>query len=194
MILALIRHATTDWNAQGRLQGRVDRPLAPGGRAEVATWRLPPDLADADRQTSPLARARETARLLFGAEVPVEPRLIEMAWGAWEGRTIADLKADPGLDFAAREARGLDFQPPAGESPRQLQARLRPWLAERAAAGRDTVAITHHGVARAVLALATGWNMIGRGPGKLHRGCAHLFTLADDGTLTLHRLNRKLTP
>ena len=84
--LVLIRHGATQWNLDGRIQGRADPPLAPEGRAEVSAWRLPPDLADDPGfgdwvwLTSPLARARETAALLHAAPVSVEPALIEMDW------------------------------------------------------------------------------------------------------------------
>jgi probable phosphoglycerate mutase len=38
----------------------------------------------------------ETARLL-GLEPEPEPRLIEMDWGAWEGRSLAALRAELGM-------------------------------------------------------------------------------------------------
>ena len=57
--LALLRHGPTDWNALGRTQGRVDRPLSPEGRERVRTWCLPDELAEYHWVTSPLRRARE---------------------------------------------------------------------------------------------------------------------------------------
>src|SRR3546814_15044213 len=63
--------------------------------------------------------------------------------------------------MAANEARGLDFRPPGGESPRDVQDRLRPLLAELAAAGADVVAVSHKGVLRALYALASGWDLRG---------------------------------
>ena len=96
----------------------------------------------------------ETARLL-GLDPKPEPRLIEMAWGEWEGqeprRRCAPSSATA---MAENEARGLDFRPPGGESPRDVQARLRPLLAELE---RPTIFVTHKGVLRALYALATGW-------------------------------------
>ena len=62
-------------------------------------------------------------------DATVEPALIETDWGHWEGRTLAELRQRHGGEMAALEARGLDFRPPGGESPRDVQARLASWLA-----------------------------------------------------------------
>ncbi len=190
--LAVLRHGPTDWNAEGRLQGRRDLPLSAAGRARVAAWRLPPEVAGFRWVASPLRRARETARLLAGGPVADEPRLIEMDWGSWEGRRLADLRAELGAAMAANEARGLDFRPAGGESPREVQARLRPWLAEIAAAGAPVAAVTHKGVIRALLALATGWDMTGRPPVRLDWQAVHLFRLEGGGRPALERANLSL--
>ena len=178
--LILLRHAPTDWNADRRLQGRADTPLSNAGRAVFATFRLPERYRRRIWHVSPLRRARETAALL-DLEAAVEPALIEMDWGAYESKTLAELSAEYGDAFAANEARGLDFQPPGGESPRQVQDRLQPWL-QRIAAGREDVgAITHKGVIRAILAQAYDWPMVGKPPLKLDWHCLHEFLIAPDG-------------
>ncbi len=186
--LALVRHSPTDWNEQGLVQGHSDIPLGDTGRALAARWRLPADLAGFTLVSSPLRRAVETARIIAG-EPAIEPRLIEMDWGAWEGRRLSDLRRELGDLMAAWEAKGLDFRAPDGESPRQVQARLRPWLAEVAARGEATLAFCHNGVIRAVYALATGWDMTDKAPQKLREATAHLFTLAADGSPGVARLN-----
>ncbi len=187
--LALIRHAPTAWNESGRLQGRADVPLSPQGRAAAARLRPPAMLAGADWVSSPLVRARDTARLMGGSRVVIEPRLTEMDWGRWEGRTLVALRAELGEAMVENEARGLDFRPDGGESPRDVQARLAPWLAEAAASGHALVAVTHKGVIRAILARATSWNMTGKPPERLAWNRAHLFTLAADGALAVEKLN-----
>jgi broad specificity phosphatase PhoE len=184
--LALIRHAPTEWNGQGRLQGRRDPPLDPSA---VPNWRVPPELAGFRWLSSPLRRAVETARLIGVTDVAVEPRLTEMDWGDWEGRTLAELRARLGPALADNEAAGLDFRPSGGESPRHVQARLTPLFAELADAGRATAAITHKGVIRAVLALATGWDMRGKAPAPLSWSAAHLFRLDAAGRPSVERLN-----
>src|SRR3546814_16815565 len=77
--------------------------------------------------------------------------------------------------MAANEARGLDFRPPGGESPRDVQDRLRPLLAELADAGEDVVAVSHKGVLRALYALASGWDLRGKPATKLAAACAPAF-------------------
>jgi probable phosphoglycerate mutase len=187
-LLALIRHMPTVWNAAGRLQGVRDTPLA-----EPLDWRLPPDLTGFGLLSSPLARAVETARRL-GVDPQIDPRLGEMAWGEWEGKTLAALRARLGPAMTALEERGLDFRAPGGESPREVQARVRPLLAEIAARGTPTAAVTHKGVIRAVLALATGWDMLGKPPHRLSWSAAHLFRLDPAGQPRIAQLNLPLEP
>ncbi len=187
--LALIRHLPTAWNRERRLQGRADPPIDPAAAPEL---RLPEALAGFRVLSSPLRRAVETAAWLGIAEIAIEPRLVEMDWGEWEGATLAGLRARLGPEMAAREAQGLDFRPPGGESPRDVQARLVPLLAEIAAAGRPTAAITHNGVIRAVFSLATGWDMRGKPPARLRWPAAQLFRLDRDGRPAVERLNLAL--
>jgi len=122
----------------------------------------------------------------------IEPRLKEMSYGEWEGRRLQDLRAELGEAMVENEARGLDFRPAGGESPRELQQRLSPWLAEVAHGGRPTLAVTHHGVVRALLSLATGWDMTGRPPKKLTWGAIQLFRLGEGGKVDIDRLNVSL--
>lgn len=189
--LLVLRHGPTGWSAERRIQGWEDPPLSPEGRAAVVAWRLPPAWRDRAWWSSPLRRCVETARLL-GLDPRIEPALIEMDWGPWSGRTLAELRREQPAETARREAMGLDFRAPGGESPREVQARLRPWLARVAAEGRPAGAVCHKGVIRALYAAATGWDMMGRAPDRLDSGRGHLFTLAPDGTPSVDRLNLPL--
>jgi probable phosphoglycerate mutase len=181
--LLLIRHGATAWNAAGRMQGRADIGLSAAGRAEVARWRLPPEWEGARWLVSPLRRARETAALLGVAAAQVEPRLIEMDWGAWEGRTAAELRAAG--ELAAEERRGLDLRPPGGESPREVMARLADLAAALAGDPTPVVAVCHQGAIRAALALATGWEMRTRPPLRLRRDEALALLCLPEGRLQL---------
>ena len=191
-LLALIRHGATAWNEAGHIQGRADIPLSETGRRGLAGLRPPPALEEAVWVTSPLRRAAETAKLLGAGAAKTEARLIEMDWGAWEGHTLAELRAELGPAMRHNEDRGLDFTPPGGESPREVQARLGPWLHEIAEANAPTVAVTHKGVIRAVFALAMGWDMTGKPPVRLDWACAHLFALDVRGVPRPERLNQPL--
>jgi broad specificity phosphatase PhoE len=192
-LIVALRHAPTAWNRDKRLQGRTDVALDEEGIAVAARWRIDPAWAGYRILSSPLQRARMTAAILFpDVEIGIDRRLIEMDFGTWEGQSLAELRAEPGGNAAEREALGLDFRAPGGESPREVQARLRPLLARLAELERPTVLVTHKAVIRALYALATGWTMIGKPPTKLRPQCAHLFRLEQDGTPVVERLNASL--
>jgi broad specificity phosphatase PhoE len=184
ILLALIRHAPTAWSIEGRMQGRADVPLA----SPPPDWHWPGALDGFRVIASPLRRAVETARLL-GVSAEPEPLLTEMDWGDWEGETLAALRARLGREMDDAEAAGLDFRPPGGESPRDVQARVAPLLRDIARGGEPVAAITHKGVIRAILAQATGWDMLGKPPARLGWEAAHLFWLDRAGAPRVERLN-----
>jgi probable phosphoglycerate mutase len=191
--LVAIRHAPTEWNAAKRLQGRTDVALGAEGIVAAKAWRAGPGWAQYRVLASPLKRAQETARLLFpGREVVLDPRLMEMDFGSWEGKTLAELRETPGAAAKERESLGLDFSAPGGETPRQVQARIQPLLNEIAAAGVPTIIVTHKAVLRALLSLATGWTFLGKPPVKLKADSAHLFRLDRDGKLSVEKMNLSL--
>ncbi|MGE0154865.1 MAG: histidine phosphatase family protein [Reyranellaceae bacterium] len=193
-LLAVIRHGPTEWNAARKLQGMADVPLSAEGRALVATWRLPAEFRTWRLLSSPLSRAQETARLLGAPRVPIlEPLLREMSFGDWEGFTVKELAAAGDADeFQALADKGLDMLPPNGESPRMVIERLQTLLARLAQEGEPTVAVCHKGVIRALLALATGWPMLGRQPVKLDWSALHCFRLDAEGAPRLERINVSL--
>lgn len=185
----MLRHAETQWTRDGRIQGRTDISLSPEGKDKLRALAVPREWRNAKVVSSPLRRCLETATVLGLTRVVSDARLAEMSWGDWEGRRIEDLRAELGDAMQANEARGLDFTPPGGESPRMVFERVRGLLAEIAAAGQPTLAIAHRGVIRAIFANACGWEMRGRAPQKLDWKSVHVFRLAQDGMPALHRLN-----
>lgn len=203
--IALLRHAPTDWNAARRLQGRTDVALSPAGRAMAGQWRLPklPGAAWAERRwiSSPLVRCRETAELMLRSmnrsmdapPLELDDRLIERSFGDWEGDTLADLRRRYGAQMEEWEAKGWDFRPPGGESPRDVLQRSMSLLRERLQHGRDLVCVTHRSVLRALYAHARGWDMLGKPPEKLRDGCVHLFRFSAAG-LEIVGLNQPLEP
>lgn len=186
----MIRHARTEWNEQGRIQGRTDLPLSVEGRKRALAWRLPGGARTLRWYVSPLERARETARQIGLSAMPDE-RLVEMCWGEWEGKRLEELRS-AGLLTPEMEGLGLDLRPPGGESPRDVQTRLRPWLKEIGPCRRSLGAVTHNGVIRALYALASGWDMRSDPPVKLLTNCAHQFRISQDGTPQVEILNISL--
>jgi broad specificity phosphatase PhoE len=192
--LALLRHGPTAWSAERRLQGCCDLPLSPAGRQAVASWQLPREVDRFTWTTSALKRARETAALLGHGDARVDARLNEMNFGEWEGRRLAELAAELGPAMQELEDRGLDFRAPGGESPREVQQRLAPFLLETGRGGIDRLAVVHKGVIRALYALATGWPMVNKPPHRLLEFGLHMFAVAADGGISMSRLNLPVLP
>ena len=147
---------------------------------------MPPGFSKARCVTSPLKRARETARLLGLRAEWTDPRLMEMNWGEFEGKRLVDLRASLGTDMADLEGRGLDFRPPGGESPREVAGRLASFCTDMALeGGGDVLAVAHKGLLRAALVIACGWDMLGKPPVKFDPERALLLDIASDGSLSL---------
>ncbi len=187
--LWVLRHGQTAWSATKRLQGRRDIGLDEVGLQQAVNWQLPEETKSNEWFTSPLQRCRQTVKCLRIENATIEPRLIEMDWGEWEGHTRSELRKTVPDRLVREEAKGLDLQPPSGESPRTVQARLRPWLDERSKAPADTGAVTHRGVIRALYALATGWDMCGMPPDNLNWNAIHCFNLSAAGNVSVSQLN-----
>lgn len=183
--ILILRHGPTQWNADKRIQGHSDIPLGPQGQDVVRNWQIPKTFINFDCTTSPLSRAQETARLLNLSPQP-NAALTEMSWGEWEGQSLADLRAKLGDEMTQNESRGLDFCPPGGESPRDVQNRLKPWLKSLST---STIVVAHRGIIRALYALANGWDMQTKSPERIEKFAAHLFSLDDLGQPTIERLN-----
>ncbi|MEX0278286.1 MAG: histidine phosphatase family protein [Ruegeria sp.] len=186
--LALLRHGHTSWNRAGKIQGRSDIPLDADARSELAGYCLPPGWDQAKLWSSPLERAVETARLVAGRDPVPSPALMEMNWGAWEGKRGADLIETPDSGYRHIEDWGWDFRPPNGESPADLWTRLQPWLS---ALRHDNLAVCHIGIMRVILAKAWGWDFQGPAPFKIKRN--RLFVL-DLGPMRPHADPVRLIP
>ncbi|MBN9569940.1 MAG: histidine phosphatase family protein [Alphaproteobacteria bacterium] len=189
MQLALIRHGPTEWNAQGRIQGRIDTPLSAEGRAKMAALAIPQSIRGPRAFTSPQLRARETAALLGLNNAIADARLAEHHWGKWEGMTRAEILARDGEDAFIRAGLGADFHPPGGESTRALIARVQSFLTDIAKQDGNAVAVSHRGVLRTAYALATGWDMKTPMPAALDLETALVLDIAPDGEAKIVALN-----
>lgn len=156
----LVRHGETEWNGQGRLQGRRDIALSAAGRTDARA--LAPSLLPYRPRlvvTSALRRTRETAEALGAPSGRADARLDEAHLGRWEGESSAALAAaDP---VAFRDWRAGLLRPPGGESFDELTARVLDAVAqavgETAEAGeRSLLIVTHGGPVRALLQRTVG--------------------------------------
>ncbi len=141
----LVRHAETEWSANGRHTGRTDIPLTDAGReaARALAARLA-GRSFARVLVSPLARARETAALAgVGDRAEVREELREWDYGDYEGVTTPDIRRARPDWWLWRDGA------PGGESPEQVAARcdrLVTQLADVAApASDDDVLCVAHG-------------------------------------------------
>ena len=151
--VVLVRHAQTEWSRSGRHTGTTDVPLTDGGRA--ATRLLRDRLAGrqfARVLSSPLRRAAETCRIAGCAdEVEIRGDLVEWDYGAYEGRTTADIRrSEPGWDL-------WRHGPPDGESPEDVARRIDRIigdLIQTCAQGGDVLVFAH---GHSLTALAVRW-------------------------------------
>src|SRR5579872_6125029 len=138
--LWLIRHGETEWSLSGAHTGRTDIPLTPAGEAKAAAiGRYLNGRKFALVLTSPLQRARETCRLAgYGDVAQLEPDLMEWSYGAYEGRTSAEIRQEiPGWNIWINGVSG-------GETVEQVGARARRVIG-RATAYEGDVALFAHG-------------------------------------------------
>lgn len=157
-MIYLVRHGETEFNRERRLQGHVDSALTERGLAQARAvgerlkaltaqagggWRL---------LASPLGRARRTAQIIAErlgiADVEIEPRLIELSWGAWDGRLRDELAAAHPDTFGRTN---WAFHAPTGETYEEMCARLSAWLRELPAEPERRVIAVSHGVTGRVL-------------------------------------------
>ncbi|MDA9488335.1 MULTISPECIES: histidine phosphatase family protein [unclassified Bradyrhizobium] len=99
-----LRHGATDWNREGRFQGRTDNPLNEDGlrQAHEAVDMLRG--AGISRiVASPLVRASRTAEIIAAAiSVPlaIDDGIIEFDFGSFEGLPVRDLMIKHGVNSA----------------------------------------------------------------------------------------------
>lgn len=151
MLIYLLRHGATSYNAEGRYQGRTAVPLSAEGRAALA----PADFSPESVYVSPLSRAAETAAILFpgAAQIPV-PALTEMDFGVFEGRTWREMECNS--NYRAWVEGGCTGPCPGGESRGEFSDRVCGAFAqlvdqELASGAERLVIVAHSGTQMAAL-------------------------------------------
>jgi broad specificity phosphatase PhoE len=144
----IVRHGETEWVLTGAHTGWSDIPLTDHGRAEAsAVGRYLAGRPFSMVLVSPLQRARETCRLAgYGDVAEVDPNLREWCYGDYEGRTMAEIRAErPGWWL-------WNDNPLNGESIDQVAARAQAVIARAQAADGDVLLFAHGHVLRILTA------------------------------------------
>jgi len=150
-MIHLVRHGQTVFNAELRLQGRLDSPLTERGRSQALALgvKLRALLGHyaAPIESSPQDRARATAEIIASAmggrrDIRLDSRLREISLGSWEGLTQQDIEARwPGV-WRGTVRQSWVESCPDGEPYEAAEARLKDWLDE-ALAGATRVVVSH---------------------------------------------------
>ena len=154
MLIGLIRHGITDWNAVGRIQGASDIPLNAEGREQAK--QLANRLMNEEYRwdfviTSSLSRARETgeiiARLLDIPVLEPDSRIIERSFGKLEGITLEERVTRWGEDWELKDL--------GQESKEEVRARALAFMDDMARQFTDkNILVVSHGGLLAQLYLA----------------------------------------
>ncbi len=158
--LYLLRHGETQFNRDGRYQGRTDSPLTPLGldQARAVAGRLAEVLGDAPVRllTSPLERARRTARIVADAlpgdvALETDARLAEVAMGAWDGLTRAEIAQRWPDARRGKAQREWVFHGPGGETLEDVVTRLTDVHAEVTASNGGAMILVSHAMTGRIL-------------------------------------------
>jgi probable phosphoglycerate mutase len=169
--LVLVRHGETEWSKTGRHTSRTDVPLTAAGRRQaeqLGTVLRPRSFVRI--VSSPRTRALDTCRLAgFGDRVVVDDDLREWDYGAYEGRTSAEIRKDrPGWAVWSGDV-------PGGEAIAAVAARADLVIERLLPAGGDVLVFAHGHFLRV---LASRW--IEQPPstgGRLELGTASISEL-----------------
>jgi alpha-ribazole phosphatase len=146
------RHApvATEGICYGRTDVETRESAEASAEALIATFE---GEAPAIVWSSPMRRCLRVAEILaarWKAALRVDDALHELHFGDWEGRTWLELAADD--HYARWLEQWRELAPPNGETPRDIEARVRRWCACARALERDNrhALVAHAGVVRAL--------------------------------------------
>lgn len=153
MRLHLVRHARTEYNVAGRLQGRCDSPLTPDGLGQLrATAAHLGNIGLTAAWASPSGRTMTTAREILrhhdGLRLRTDDGLREYAFGALDGHPESELFGQvERREFFADVIGGRHPGLPGGEPAAHYVARVADTFGRIARAHPDgEVLVVSHGI------------------------------------------------
>lgn len=165
--MVLLSHGETHWNRARRYQGHLDSPLTITGTGQIRAIAktLLPHLGNPSRYqvwSSPLFRTRQSVAILCEElnlsfdDVQFDDRLMERAYGRWEGLTQDEIDARHPDDVKMENADRWNFAiPGGGESFAQVSERLRDWL-KSISGNRQLIVMAHGGSGRVLRGICAG--------------------------------------
>ncbi len=137
--IILVRHGQTQWNVEGRYQGRLNSDLTEKGKtqskrnaskiAKVLDLKMPFKVF-----SSPLGRAKESCYIICDelgidkSRIIFDERLSEFNYGIFEGKTKDECQELYPQVLAQREANKWSYQIENGESYLLVSERVKSWL------------------------------------------------------------------
>lgn len=170
--LYLMRHGQTEWNAAGKIQGRLDSPLTPKGITQAKRLAELVAKVQANRFSSPQGRAMQTAKIVFGDnEFVTDDRLCEIDVGDFSGEMIENLRLRKPEFFAGSRFDWYD-RTPNGEHFAELSARTKIFLDSLT----GPALVVMHGVALRMLRIhALDWPLSRFGELTIEQGAVHVI-------------------
>ena len=163
--ICLIRHGETDWNKEGRIQGKTDIPMNQAGMVQAEKCAI--YLAKCKWDviiSSPLSRAKQTALIIRKKlQVPI------MEMSSFKERDYGDAE---GMTKEVRERTFPNREFPNQESRESLIGRVMSGIQKLHEAYPDgrVLVVSHGGVINAILAKLSNGE-IGSGKTKLSHAC-----------------------
>ncbi|TDT77615.1 putative phosphoglycerate mutase [Litoreibacter halocynthiae] len=162
--LYVLRHGETEWNAAGRMQGRLNSPLTAKGIDQARTQRRileAVDLTGFEIVSSPQTRALHTAVEIFApsaAQIRTDPLLCEVDIGDWQGRLRAELTVEGDAKMTVDGPLAFYEQAKGGEGFGALRRRCDMFLQSLKG---PAVLVTHGITSRMLRVVALGLPMDG---------------------------------
>ena len=98
-MIYIVRHGETNWNVEGRYQGRIDIELNEKGIIQAKEIQDKLKYIHFDKVfSSPLKRAFKTAQIICDGEFVADNRLKERFNGELEGKTKSEIKVFPNFN------------------------------------------------------------------------------------------------
>ncbi|TGB01244.1 histidine phosphatase family protein [Halobacillus salinus] len=152
----ITRHGQTEWNLEGRMQGRKNSKLTRLGEEQAE--RLGKRLLDVPFTkviTSSSGRAKQTAELIRGnrdIELHEMDEWQEIDLGAWEGRLTKELEKEDGKNFRIFWEEPHTYEASEGESFEEVIERVGTEIEKLTTYKSPVLVVTHAVVLKALLA------------------------------------------